>query len=129
MKVAARWAAANAAMYEIGSQAFGVDMGRWLFFSPFGYTGGPMVEVAGQALSTTNMLVQGQIDMTGQAKKGADPADAIALARFKNSWQQFVPLPTGQYNRTMRALDQIQLGDWSKGTKYFLGFPPIKDTY
>jgi hypothetical protein len=124
MKVVARWAAANAAMYEVGSQAFGVDMGRWLFFSPFGYTGGPMVDVAGQALATGNMLAQGQIGMDGKAKPGSDPADAIALARFKNSWQMFLPLPTGQYNRTMKALDDIQNGDWSKGTKHFLGFPP-----
>jgi len=112
-KVLARWAAANTAMYQVGSQAFGVDMSRWLFFSPFGYTGGPFAETAYQGLQAVNQAVN----------PSSDPAAAIEAARLQNSWQQFVPLPIGQFKKTMAAYDDIQLGDYAAGVKHFLGFP------
>lgn len=116
LKVIGRWAGANTAMYTVASEVFGVDAGRWLFFSPLGYTGGPFAEIAGQGLSAVNQAVS----------PSDDPVAKMQTQRLQSAWQQFVPAPVGAVKNTLQAIDQIQNGSYNDGLKRFLGFPIAK---
>jgi hypothetical protein len=116
LKVIARWSATNAAMYEVAREAFGVDASRWLFFSPLGYSGGPLLQIAGQATSAVNQAVN----------PSEDPVAKIEAQRLKSAYQQFIPFPTGATKDFMKAMDAIQDGDYASGAKRLMGFPEIK---
>jgi len=117
MKVATRWATTNYVMYEVAKEAFGVDAGRWLFFAPMGYTGGPLAQAGYDAAKTFNAAVAGS----------KDPTDAIAAARLKGAWTQLVPgVPVGGLRHTWDAIDAISQEDIPTAIKRFLGMPPAQ---
>jgi hypothetical protein len=112
-----RWAATNTAMFYGASQVFGIDLGRWVFFSPLGYTGGPMYEIAQQGLAAANVAFS-----PGEA----DTVDQIQMARLKQSWKQLVPFPVVATRQLIRTYDAINDADWPTATKQFFGMPPVK---
>jgi hypothetical protein len=67
-----QWVAANAAMYYTAKEVFGVDLSRWLFFSPMDYQGGPAVQMLKQGAAAVSMGLKGDIDY-GRTAQSFDP--------------------------------------------------------
>jgi len=113
-----RWTGANAAVMVGGSQVFGVEMGNWAFFSPFGYTGGPVVDIARNLKSGADVMMGSQ-----------DPVDRIQAARLRHAYTQVIPgVPWRGAIQTKEAFDAILQSDWKTATKRFLGFQPTEET-
>jgi hypothetical protein len=132
-----RWVGVNGALVAGASSVFGVDVSKWSFFSPMGYTGGPFMEMGQQAGSALSLATSGDIDVgkswektkenwspTIMGTEDADLIDRLQAQRLgKNLYQQVVPVPWGQYRRTMEALEQMWNADVPEATKRFLGMP------
>jgi hypothetical protein len=132
-----RWLGVNGAMVAGASSVLGVDMTKWSFFSPFGYQGGPFMDLTQQGLATVGLVTSGQVDVgkswektkenwlpTIAGTKDADLMDKLQAARFgPNAVQQVIPFPWGQRRRTMEAMELMWNADVAEATKRFLGFP------
>jgi hypothetical protein len=113
----ARWTAANSAIVYGAKEVFGVDMARWSFFSPLGYTGGPFVEIGKEAAAAAQV-----------AAGSTDPVDRIQATRLKNGYTQVVPfVPWGGLRNMNEARKAVLNDDWKTATKRFLGFTPVKE--
>lgn len=113
-KFAARWAAVNVTMFYGMSEVFGVDFGRWSFFAPLVYTGGPLAQVGMQAGSALSAAVSGDEDAVSR----------IQAARLKTSaWKQFLPFPTVATSHTIEAGKAFGAGDYGESLKMLLGLP------
>lgn len=131
VKRLARWAGVQSAVYYGASEVFGVDMGRWTFFSPLGYVGGPAMQMAQQGLATLDMATQGQLqrregDWLPTPVEGADPISIMQYSRFLRSYQQVVPIPIEVY-RIHEAYKAYLDEDWKTAAKRFGGFTPTQE--
>jgi len=52
-----RWAFANAALYTIGREVFGVDLRTWIATGPLTYSGGPFIQAAATAIDLSRSLI------------------------------------------------------------------------
>lgn len=112
-----RWGAANAAVLYAGSEVFGVEMSRWAFFSPLGYTGGPFVELSKDAMAAFQV-----------ATGSEDPVDRIQAARLKQAYTQVVPgIPWGATRNVRDSWKAMLEEDWATASKRFLGFQPVQE--
>jgi hypothetical protein len=114
----ATWLGTQTAMYVGFRETFGVDMSRWVFFSPLGYGGGPFAQLGMQGLEA----VRGTVDPSVN-----DPVNRIMSARFASGLvRQTVPLPMGAATNAIKGLQKMNNGDWQDAAKQFLGMPPAK---
>jgi hypothetical protein len=114
VKFASRWVAANAAILYGGSSVFGADMGRWTFFAPTSYTGGPVAQFAQQAMSAYGAQVTGEDDPVARIQ-------ASRLSRFAAT--QVLPVPVGAIRNYSQALDALSKENYGDATRRFLGLP------
>lgn len=132
-----RWLGVNGAMALGASSVLGVDLSKWSFFAPFGYTGGPYMEMMQQAGSAAKLAAGGNIDVgkswektkesyfpTIMGTESANLVDRLQAQRLgRNIVQQNVPIPWGQIRRTTESLEMMWNADVGEATKRFLGFP------
>jgi hypothetical protein len=117
VKAFSRYLAVNAGMVYGAGAVFGVDMARWSFFSPMAFTGGPFMEMAGQAGAQANVTFSGS----------EDPVDVIQAARLKqNLVTQTIPLPWSATRHTLAALEEAWNQNYASAARTFLGFPEKK---
>ena len=116
VKTGARWVAANGAIVVGGSQVLGVDLGKWAFFSPLGYQGGPFAEIGSQALSAASV-----------ATGSTDPKDRLNAARLPQAYQQMLPLPFAASRGFREGIEAGMNEDWPLALKRILGFPPAQE--
>jgi hypothetical protein len=106
--VAARWTAMNGAIYYGLGNAFGVDFSRWSWFAPFGYSGGPFLEMAVQASNV------GQAALTEGLPPWQDPIANIDWERLKSGGpRQVIPLPIAAYRNYADAWHELAEGDYA----------------
>jgi hypothetical protein len=135
LKALGRWTAVNGALVAGASQVFGVEMGKWSFFSPMGYTGGPFLEMAQQASSASSLVMSGQVDVGKSmekwnlaASKDADPVDRLQASRLRdNLYKQTVPLPWGQLRRTIESFEMMWNADYAEAAKRFMSLPSTRE--
>lgn len=113
-----RWVGVQSAMFGTANALFGVDLARWTFFSPLGYTGGPAMQMVMQGADTFKSTVDPLSD---------DPISRIAKARFGRSvMQQFTPLPLNATRDMLKAVKAANRGDWPGAARGFLNLPASK---
>lgn len=133
-----RWAGVNGAIVYGAASVFGVEMSKWSFFSPLGFTGGPFLEMAQQGGSALTLAAQGNVDLgkswdktrenwgvpTLVGTKEADLIDRLQAQRLsQNLYSQTVPLPWGQIRRTVEATEMMWNMDYGEALKKFLSLP------
>jgi len=116
VKALARWTAVQGVMFGTAAEMFGVDLGRWVFFSPLGYSGGPAAQLAMQGSEVWSSMVDPSND---------DPVARIAKVRFlKGLTRQMTPLPLGAFSDISKAVDAFDNSDLPSATRAILGLPP-----
>jgi hypothetical protein len=114
----ARWTGIQTAMFGTANALFGVDLARWTFFSPLGYTGGPAVQLMTQGAD----VWKGIVDPSDN-----DPVARIAKARLASTlMRQITPLPIAAGRDTLRALGAVNNGSWQDAARMFVNLPPAK---
>jgi len=117
VQFAARWAGVNAAFFYGMSEVFGVDFGRWSFFAPLVYTGGPLAQVGMQAGSALSAAASGDEDAVSR----------IQAARLRTSaWKQFLPFPTVASSHALKSAEAFGQGDYGESLKMLFGLPDVR---
>jgi len=127
LKSVSRWVGANAAIMGVGSQVFGVDTARWAFFSPMGYAGGPIKDLAvnsAAALSSPGTVTPKSWGLP----TSEDPVTVLNASRAKEGYKQFTPLvPWGGMRNMKLSYEALLDEDWATAAKRFAGFSPLKE--
>jgi len=118
VKTLSRFVAINAAIYEAGTEVFGVDTGKWTFFSPLGYQGGPLLQIGLHGMAAVQDLV---------TPGAPDTVQAIQAARLKQDYTQFTPVPWSAVRGIARAADDLGNADVKTAIKHILGFRPVNE--
>lgn len=113
-----RWIGVQSAMFGTANALFGVDLARWTFFSPLGYTGGPFMQIGIQGMQTLNTVVD---------PSSNDPIARIARARLARSvMTQVVPLPVNATRDMIKGVSALNNGNWQESMRGFLNLPTAK---
>jgi hypothetical protein len=127
IKTSSRWIAANAAIMGGASEVFGVDMAHWAFFSPMGYTGGPVTQIATQAIAAASSPGTITPESWG-LPKSTDPVKQMQATRLLQAWQQITPgVPWAGARNVRDAVERFQEEDYATAAKRFMGFQPVEE--
>ena len=116
-KSVSRWIGVNSAFMIGGAEILGIDMARWSFFSPMGYTGGPFVDLAQQGAAKIAVMAG-----------STDAVDQLNAGRLSQAYQQVTPVvPWAGLRAMWRTVDALQDEDWKTAAKRFAGFQPVEE--
>jgi hypothetical protein len=120
LKQAGRFLAINYGVYKGMEKVFGADMGKWTFFSPLSYTGGPLFQ----------MGVEGVQYAASKLRPGEeqDPVQRMENERFlENSLKQITPIPWAGGRGARAAYEKMMQEDYAGAIRRILGLPDMPE--
>lgn len=113
LRIIGRWTATQGAVYGAMSEVFGIDYGRWAFFSPLGYSGGPAAQMAGGLSAVAQDKLGGGNDIVTQIQSNRAQRDI---------WRQLIPVPTNAAKLWWDGTSKVLDGDLPEGLRLLAGY-------